>query len=126
MNDKLLEHLIKVKNESGSIRSAPNVLKTLESKVEGLPFQLDVPSISNLLSTDNMMGGIMKYVQQFGTLQGLGGVDQLVAKVKEQVSQSGLPATPENMVAMAGTVVTPEQLKSALGDVNALAMALWQ
>jgi hypothetical protein len=117
--EELLQHLIKTKNESGIIKSAPQVLKKLKQIIEGIPFKLMQPGASAIMSMGNVTSGIIKR-------QDLLKCESLIKKVAEYARHAGLPMYNDERDAplWLAAGLTMEDIDECLGEGETFAMAL--
>jgi hypothetical protein len=120
--EKLLNHLIRVKNRSGTLKPAPHNLKKLKEALNGVPFQLDVKSMSGVVTSQNMLQGIQKLAKQLGGLGEVGQFKNVMAKARESGVNGSSLAT-ANVAAIADHVPV-EDLEEAVGGALALGISL--
>ena len=123
--DKLLEHLVSINNESGAAKPAPSTLLNLEGQVKKVPVALLTPGMSGLVSSGNMMAGLMQLIAGLGSTDGFGNIAQLIQMAASAVSgDQGTTPTPQQLAASAASVLPANDLVAQLGNFNALATSL--
>lgn len=115
----LLQHLIKVRNKSGAIKPAPNRLIKLKESIEGVPFALNTPSMSGVITLLNMLKGIAKLSKQLGGIQEVGNFQKVMKKIAPVANSTNPEA-----VAQAAQTLTLGELIEAVGNNTALSASL--
>lgn len=114
MGTALLDWIIQQQNQSGTVKGAPPALKKLKESLNGLPFELLKPSMSGLMSIQNLTSGLTQLSQMLGGFGGLGSLVSLMG----QSAGAGKGAT------TALSSLSPDQIIAAVGGGNALSAAL--
>ena len=137
MGGKLLPILQQVQNKSGAIPISPSALIQLKQGIKSVPFGIQVPSMSGVVTTANMLGGLTSLLSIFqsflnmGNLQSilknllngtasisqltnaLGGAGSLGAGL---LSYSGPPANAPDAIVSSATGGTPIQEAGSVDD----------
>lgn len=125
MRTNLLDHLVKVKNKSGAIPSSPAGLKGLKEAIQGVPFSVDVPGMSQVMRVQNMVPHLVEQVQSLGSLSALGEFKNVLGRVQSQLGVSDITkVSVDELTAAVQSVVTTEEMRQAVGDATALMAAL--
>lgn len=116
---KLLKHLLKKQNKSGSIKPAAQSLLKLKEALEKVPFQLQSKGMSGVVSGSSMMKGVQKAAQLLGSLGAVGEFKNALGKV--QARGSSLDSATADQIA---AVVSQADIEEALGGASALGLSL--
>ena len=123
--DKLLQHLASIGNQSGASIPAPQTLLNLEGQIKKVPVALLTPGMSGLISSGNMMSGLMQLIAGLGSTDGLGNIAGLIQQAASAITGgSGSTPTPQQIASSAASVLDSGQLVAQLGNFNALATSL--
>jgi len=120
---KLLQHLVSVRNQSGSIKPAPHGLLKLKESITNVPFELLVPGLSGVITQANLAKGIARLIKQLGSVSAVGNFGGILAKAGGTEAQhiSQLPL--DQLVAAVGeSVALTASLDSYLGSSDQQAM----
>ena len=125
MADNLLDHLIQIGNEAGSIRPAPDVLKKLKKSLEGVPFDINVPSMSGVISASKMLSSALQLIQSKGDAGAAGNLGNVLAPIQTAINQAGgdIKNLDPNVLA---SKIDMDALSAAVGDAMTLGLSLVQ
>lgn len=118
---RLLEHLASVQNRSGSIRSAPTGLMNLKDSIEGVPFDVRIPGMSQVIQAVNMAVGIRAMLDELKNLSALGDFSNVLG-----AAQTGTDITRMTTDQIVGVIqqVGEERVREALGPVTGMMASL--
>lgn len=123
--DRLLQHLVSINNESGAAVPAPGTLLNLEGQVKKVPVALLTPGMSGLVSSGNMVSGLLQFISALGSTDGFGNIAQLIQQAASAATGSnGSSPTTQQIVASAASILPANQLVATMGNFNALATSL--
>lgn len=125
MQTKLLDHLVSVGNKSGAMPAAPAGLKTLKAGIEGVPFSVDTPGMSRVLSLANMVPNLVEQIKDLGSLAAVGEFKNILGRLQgELAGQNITQVSPEALTAALEKAVDVDELREAVGDSVALMHSL--
>lgn len=81
MSDSLLQLLVQLQNKSGAIKPAPQALINLKQSIMGIPHDINIPGMSQVMSMINMALGIVQMVKQLGSMSAVGNFTNILGQV---------------------------------------------
>lgn len=116
----IVKYAMSVGNKSGAIPAAPQGILNLKESIEGLPFELLTPSMSQIFNQGKMLQGIKQLAQQLGGLQNLGNFQQILGQVTNgSVSVDQMVQAVGGVTAMTASLNT-FMPQAALDTINAI------
>lgn len=124
MKTKLLDHLVACGNKSGAIPSAPAGLKNLKEAIDGVPFSVDVPGMSEVMKIGNMVPHLVDQIQSLGSLSAVGEFKNVLGKVQGRIVSDITKVSVDELTDALVATVTDDELREAVGDATALMAGL--
>jgi hypothetical protein len=113
MQTKLLDHLVACGNKSGVLKTAPAGLRTMKEAIENVPFEVEVPGMSAVMTIPNMVDHLVDQIETLGSISAVGDFRNILGRVSSVDLASAI-----------ASATSVDELREAVGDVGALMAAL--